>query len=59
MVLLVITRTKFSQCQYLVGHHSGGCVKTGVKSGFNAAASIHPKGIKMNALRSDEDQINE
>src|SRR5918993_4186352 len=38
------------QCQYSVGNHSGGKVKTGAVSGFSAAVSIQPTGSRTNRL---------
>src|SRR5919112_3434430 len=38
------------QCQYSVGNHSGGKVKTGAVSGLSAAVSIQPTGSRMNRL---------
>src|SRR5919107_4651789 len=41
---------KVCQCQYFVGNHSGGKVKTGAVSGLSAAVSIQPTGNRMNRL---------
>src|SRR5919112_3697378 len=47
-----LTRASWNvcQCQYFVGNHSGGKVKTGAVSGLSAAASIQPTGNRMNRL---------
>ena len=43
----VRTRRKLSHSQNSVGNHSGVGVKTGARSGFSAAVSIHPTGSMM------------